>query len=198
MTITYSHQKTPRGGIPSVTISKNSWQRQKKGILRLCKERALKKKKVEQILKEKENFLKKLKLQKEKERVAQEKERVAQEKERYSYKELFTKHKLEAKKGNTEAQYQLAQFYLSGKGVTENLAEGSMWLTIAAKKGHSEAQLLLAVYHFYVSKDLIKTKVWLKKSAAQGNQSALMRLELLKYLEQHPESTSELRDSKYF
>lgn len=45
--------------------------------------------------------------------------------------------------GDAEAQYELAQLYLSGMGVKRNLRLGANWLAMAARKQHPESQAML-------------------------------------------------------
>lgn len=45
--------------------------------------------------------------------------------------------------GDAQAQYELAQLYLSGVGVKRNLRLGANWLAMAARKQHPEAQAML-------------------------------------------------------
>ncbi|WP_169822903.1 tetratricopeptide repeat protein [Methyloligella halotolerans] len=45
--------------------------------------------------------------------------------------------------GDADAQYELAQLYLSGNGVKRNLRLGANWLAMAARKQHPESQAML-------------------------------------------------------
>jgi len=45
--------------------------------------------------------------------------------------------------GDAQAQYELAQLYLSGIGVKRNLRLGANWLAMAARKQHPESQAML-------------------------------------------------------
>jgi hypothetical protein len=77
-----------------------------------------------------------------------------------------------AKEGNADAQYQLADAYLEGKGTPINAKQGVEWLEKAAKLDHPGAQLMLAklllVGTTNVSKDSKQGLEWLRKSADHG------------------------------
>jgi TPR repeat protein len=89
----------------------------------------------------------------------------------------------QAKDGNAEAQYVLAQDNLTGTGVPRNSKEGIDWLRKAADQDHPAAQLALS--HFYltgeqnVAKDPKQGLQWLQKSADHGYAAAEYTLGLL-------------------
>ena len=45
-----------------------------------------------------------------------------------------------AKKGNADAQYELARMYRDGRGVSKNDSSVVEWYTKAANQGHADAQ----------------------------------------------------------
>jgi len=90
----------------------------------------------------------------------------------------------QAKEGNAEAQYQLANAYLSGNGVPIDLKQGVEWLEKAAKLEHAAAQNALSVMYRKgfppeIPKDPKQGLVWLRKSAEHGYATAEYNLALL-------------------
>ncbi len=77
-----------------------------------------------------------------------------------------------AKKGNTQAQYDLAQCYYHARGVKQNFKTAVKWYTKAAKKKHPEASYSLGLSYFLgegVKKDYKKSAKWML-SAAENRQ----------------------------
>lgn len=50
-----------------------------------------------------------------------------------------------AKWGHPGAQFELGDFYLTGKGLPKNETKGVKWLKQSAENGHKEAQRKLSV-----------------------------------------------------
>jgi TPR repeat protein len=91
----------------------------------------------------------------------------------------------QAKEGNAEAQYRLADSYLNGTdGVSKDLKQGVEWLRKAADLEHAAAQNALWVMYRngflpYIPKDPKKGLEWLRKSADHGYATAEYNLALL-------------------
>ncbi|MDR1485938.1 MAG: hypothetical protein LBT09_14095 [Planctomycetaceae bacterium] len=51
--------------------------------------------------------------------------------------------KVEAEKGNAEAQFKLGVCYLDGEGVKKDYAEAVKWLRKVAEQGYAEAKEIL-------------------------------------------------------
>ena len=49
-----------------------------------------------------------------------------------------------ARKGHSDAQYELGFMYLLGEGVAHNAIEGLRWMSAAAEQGHAEPMRVLA------------------------------------------------------
>jgi hypothetical protein len=90
----------------------------------------------------------------------------------------------QANSGNAEAQYQLADAYLNGKGVTKDSRQGVEWLKKAAASDHPGAQLSLAYMYLKggeqnIPKDPAQGLRWLQKAADHGYAPAEYNLALL-------------------
>ena len=90
----------------------------------------------------------------------------------------------QAKDGNAESQYQLADAYLNGKGVTKDSKQGIDWLKKAAALDHPGAQLVLSYMYLKggeqnIPKDPAQGLRWLQKSADHGYAPAQYSLALL-------------------
>jgi len=89
----------------------------------------------------------------------------------------------QAKEGDGEAQYLLANALLSGNGVSRDSKQGVEWLRKAANQDHPAAQLALS--HLYLTgeqnipKDPKQELDWLRKSADHGWAPAEYTLGLL-------------------
>ncbi len=65
---------------------------------------------------------------------------------------------------DAEAQYRLADMYLSGQGGEENARQAARWYKLAARKGHAEAQAMfgrLMLEGVGVRRNTIKGLMWL-------------------------------------
>lgn len=91
----------------------------------------------------------------------------------------------QAKAGDAEAQYQLANAYLSGSGgASKDLKQGVEWLRKAASLDHAAAQFALWVMYRSgfppeIPKDPAQGLPWLRKSADHGYSTAQYNLGLL-------------------
>jgi hypothetical protein len=79
-----------------------------------------------------------------------------------------------ANNGDANAAFRLYQYFTF---LASNEQEATVWLTVAAKLGHSVAQNNLAHMLFWKNNDLEKAEYWAKEAIKNGNQSAA---ELLK------------------
>ena len=74
------------------------------------------------------------------------------------------------------AQNNLAIMYVSGKGVTKDLAEAASWRQKAAENGYATAQYSLALMYFDgqgLPRNDPEAKKWVEKAAAQNYPQAL-------------------------
>lgn len=80
-----------------------------------------------------------------------------------------------AEQGDAEAQYKLADLYLSGEGVPQDQSKVLEWLNKSANQGNQKAQGLLGF--IYVKNDQVSEGIsWFEKSANQGNVNAAGQL----------------------
>ncbi|MBL4658853.1 MAG: SEL1-like repeat protein, partial [Alcanivoracaceae bacterium] len=73
-----------------------------------------------------------------------------------------------AEKGYSQAQFNLAYMYFSGKKITKNHAEAAQWFLKAAKQNNVKAQYNLGVIYnngYGVKKDYIEAIRWYRKAA---------------------------------
>ena len=95
---------------------------------------------------------------------------------------LVSALKAKAEKGNANAQFQLAQHYLSGSGVSANSTNAFLWFSNAAAQGLAEAQCQLGLRYFQgegTVRDVAASIPWFRKAAEQGNTDAQYNLGLL-------------------
>ena len=90
----------------------------------------------------------------------------------------------QAKEGNAEAQYELAESYFTGTGVSKDTKQGLEWLRKAAEQDHPPAQLALSrlyrnSHEQNIPKDPKQGLIWLRKSADHGYAAAELDLALL-------------------
>lgn len=92
----------------------------------------------------------------------------------------FKSLKDRAEKGEAQAQLELAQAYMSGKGVKQSETEARKWCEKAAAKGLPAAQRIFGTMlrDAYGSpfRDIPKAREWLAKAAEQGDAQAKMEL----------------------
>ena len=80
-----------------------------------------------------------------------------------------------AEKGDADAQYRLAQAYIRGIGVKNNLTKAFEFIKQAADQGHAEAIGGVGYFHangFGVKKDLTAAAEWFRKGAEKGGAKA--------------------------
>lgn len=86
-----------------------------------------------------------------------------------------------AQAGEAQAQLDLAQMYMQGKGTKPNDVEARKWCEKAANKGLPVAQrmygMMLRDAYGAESRQIPKAREWLAKAAAQGDAVAKMELD---------------------
>ena len=88
--------------------------------------------------------------------------------ENENYTEAMACFQKAADKGNAEAEYNIADLYLNGLGVEEDLETSAEWLKKSAEKDYPEAQNMLAVMYYGgvgVPQDYEKAAKWAKRAA---------------------------------
>ncbi len=83
-----------------------------------------------------------------------------------------------------EAQFQLADMYYDGKGLSQDSALAAQWYRKAARQGHVEAQYNLGgLYRFGsgVLQNMEQATEWYRKAAEQGHVEAQLSLGILYY-----------------
>lgn len=86
-----------------------------------------------------------------------------------------------ARKGNAEAQFNLAVGYWNGLGVRQNHTLAAKWLNKAAEQGMAKAQSSLAVFYRNgagVPQNYILAHMWGNLAAAQGESSGVEERDL--------------------
>ena len=89
-----------------------------------------------------------------------------------------------ARKGNAEAQYQMASMFERGKAFNKDLAAAVKWYSAAAEQGHPLAQMHLAYAHEWgqgVEKNYFQAVKWYRKAALQKNAFAAYEIATLLY-----------------
>ena len=84
---------------------------------------------------------------------------------------FFEETKLNAEKGDAQAQFNLAGCYATGDGVTKDEAEAAKWCRKAAEQNNLEAQFILAGCYASgdgVTKDDVEAVKWYRKAAEQN------------------------------
>ena len=87
-----------------------------------------------------------------------------------------------AKKGNTDAQYNIAVMYIRGDGLKRSNKLALYWLKKASKEEHSLSQFTLGRIYFegiIVQKNYQKSLKWYKKAAMNGHKKAQNNLGLM-------------------
>lgn len=101
----------------------------------------------------------------------------------------------QARAGDREAQFRVAEAYYRGEGVRRNYSEALKWLRAAAEQGHAGAQYQLGYLHQHgpaiVDKDDRQAFAWYLKAAEQGHVSAQTKVSMMyrrgKGVEKNPE-----------
>lgn len=99
------------------------------------------------------------------------------------YERAVTLFQQAAEADNPEAQYQLANMYLQGRGTAKDVSKAKQWFELAAKQAHPGAQFGLA--QILLDDDPKRARSLLAASAEQGYRSAKIQLERL-----DPEATA--------
>lgn len=88
---------------------------------------------------------------------------------RKDYGTAFRLMKAVAERGSADAQFQIAGFYIFGKGVARNLEEGELWLKKAADQGNESARFALDVVRARGwPRGIDEFKEWTHEKAEQG------------------------------
>ncbi len=93
--------------------------------------------------------------------------------------ETAKKYLNEAAAGNAEAQFELANLYAFGQGVTKDMAEAAKWYRASAEQGFAKAQTSLGICYCGgggVTHDYAEALKWFKKAAEQGFAAALWQI----------------------
>jgi TPR repeat protein len=93
-------------------------------------------------------------------------------------RKTFEALKLQAEKGNAQAQLRLAEAYSTGTGTAPDMAEAAKWHRRAAEQGLAEAQLLVALDYAHGKTNTHEEVRWMRKAAEQGLAQAQLDLGL--------------------
>ena len=99
-----------------------------------------------------------------------------------NFKEAFECYRNAAEQGNSEAQFEMGDFYHSGQNVTRDYLKAFEWFNKAASGGHVSAQNWMGNYYnlgLGVAKDYTKAAEWWSKAAAQGDTISQINLDNL-------------------
>lgn len=101
----------------------------------------------------------------------------------------------DAKKGDADAQFQLANCYRQGLGVLRDISQAHKWYLLAAKNKHADALFQLGELYWLnlIGKsDWSEAKKWYLQAAEQMNRDAMYRLGILsKYSKEHSDDYGE-------
>jgi TPR repeat protein len=114
--------------------------------------------------------------------------------------EAFKKSRKAAEQGDSSAQLELAQKYLSGDGVEKNSEEAAKWFLKAASQGNVEAQVSLGWLYRRgdgVRKSDSEAIKWFQKAAGKGSSSAEQILEELEGSDEIREKNNLALKKKY-
>ena len=109
------------------------------------------------------------------------KERAAARKKVTVLKGAHAQMLLAARRGNVEAQRQLATRYAEGDGVEQDYTEAAHWFGQAARRGDASAQFSFGICYANgqgVGQDFEEAAEWFRRSAEQGNVGAQVSLGL--------------------
>ena len=85
----------------------------------------------------------------------------------------------DARKGDADAQFNLALRYQDGNGIERDFAKAAHWFNKAAKQGHAAAQYGLALMYGKgqgLQVDAVKSAYWNRQAAERGHQAAQFSL----------------------
>ena len=77
--------------------------------------------------------------------------------------------------GDTDAQYELGMYYMSGVGVGVDLEKAVFWLEQVAEKGYAKAQFQAGMCYYLDYDDVLavgRSTYWFEKAAEQGHARA--------------------------
>lgn len=101
----------------------------------------------------------------------------------------------DAKKGDADSQFQLANCYRQGLGVSRNISLAHKWYLLAAKQKHADALFQLGELHWLnlIGKsDWSEAKKWYLLAAEQMSLAAMFRLGMIyKFSHEHSRDDSE-------
>jgi TPR repeat protein len=104
--------------------------------------------------------------------------------------------KVEAEKGDPDAQYQLGYAYQMGDGIQQNDLFAIKWITKAANQGHADAQFHLGMAYrggYGVPQDYITAYMWLEMAVNNGSIRAFdLRRDIASSM-----SLDQINDAKY-
>lgn len=92
-----------------------------------------------------------------------------------SYETALKHFRAASELGHVAANYEIAQAYFKGRGVTRDDAKGQEWLEIAAKRGDARARYDIGSAYFHgsgVPQDYARAVQYLSKAAVQGHANA--------------------------
>lgn len=92
-----------------------------------------------------------------------------------NFEEAVNWYRKAAEQGNAQAQFELADCYRKGEGVSEDDVEAVKWYRKAAEQGDSDAQFYLGCCYDNgegVGQNLAEAAAWYRKAAEQGHVSA--------------------------
>ena len=84
-----------------------------------------------------------------------------------------------AKRGNVQAQFDLAMMYASGNGVAKNESVAFAWFHKAARNGHTEAKYYMGLSFLQgrgVKQQLHLARYWFKLASKAGHSKAIYHL----------------------
>lgn len=113
----------------------------------------------------------------------------------------FTKVWTEGNAGDIEAQFQIAECYYKGRGVTISLKDSILWYNRAAEGGHARAQCTIALMTFLgrgIEKNPSEAWMWLKLSMDQNDDEAQRSYQsLVNKISQQDRQSGELKASEF-
>ncbi|MDL2284681.1 sel1 repeat family protein [Oxalobacter sp. OttesenSCG-928-P03] len=96
------------------------------------------------------------------------------------YKKAFGVLKRLAERGNPEAQFLLAEMYLTGKGIRIDERLAGKWMLKAAEDGHADAQFAVGLFYRdgfgEFSQSYSRAFYWYEKAARQGEMRAQLMM----------------------